>query len=59
MKEADLKKMGEILDEVRKGQANTIEGIKIVHRQLALITKQLRLMEDEFHIASQLAEPEN
>jgi hypothetical protein len=59
MKDADLKKMGEILDEIRKMHADAREGIKIVHRQLGLINKQLQLMEDEYHWASKLSEPEN
>lgn len=59
MKQADLKKMGEILEEVRKLNAHAVEGIKIVSRQNQLIIAQMQLMEDEFRIASQLAEPEN
>ena len=59
MKEADLKKMGDCLDEIRKLHADMIEGVKLSHLALGLINKQLQLMEDEFHIASQLSEPEN
>lgn len=59
MKEADLKKMGEILDEMRQHHAALVEGVKIVHRQLQAQLNQMQLMEDEFHIASQLSEPEN
>ena len=59
MREADLQKMGNCLDEVRRIHKDLVEGIKIIHRQLALVNKQLELMEDEFHIASRISEPEN
>lgn len=59
MKQADLKKMGDALDEIRKSHAAILEGVKLVMRQLKIQTDQMQLMEIEFHIASQISEPEN
>jgi len=59
MRKADLEKMAACLDEVRKLHATVVEGVKITNRALVLINKQMELMEDEFHAASGLAEPEN
>lgn len=59
MKQADLKKMGDALDEIRKSHGAILEGVKLIMRQLKLQTEQMQLMELEFHVASQISEPEN